>query len=612
MKDAKVIELEEVAIRFSGDSGDGMQLTGTLFSDTSALLGNDISTFPDYPSEIRAPQGTVGGVSGFQVQFGKKKITTPGDLAHVLVAMNPAAVKANAGFMSPGGTIIFDVDSFGEKNLEKAQFKTNDPFGELKLDDYVKVPVPITSMTKESLKDLELDNKSVLRCKNMFALGLICWIFDRPLDYIEGFIQKKFGKKPIIAEANLKVLHDGYNYGMNIQQTTSQYIVHPAPIEKGIYRNINGNLATAWGFIAAAEKSGLQLFIGSYPITPATDVLQALAERKDLGVKSFQAEDEIAGICTSIGAAFAGHLAVTSTSGPGFALKSEALGLSVMAELPIVVVNVQRGGPSTGLPTKTEQSDLLQTLYGRNGESPLVVLAASTPSDCFYYAYLAAKIALERMVPVVLLTDGFLGNGSEPWRVPTMDELPPITPHKATNPELFKAYGRDPKTLAREWAIPGMEGFQHRIGGLEKNIAGGVSHDPDNHQKNSEIRAAKVEKVVEMIPELEVVGDTEGDLLVVGWGGTYGHMISSVRAMQDAGKKVSLAHFNYIKPLPVNTAEVFGKFKKIVVCELNMGQFVSYLRDKVPGYQYLQVNKMKGLPFSVHELVENFEKILEA
>ena len=612
MKDAKVIELEEVAIRFSGDSGDGMQLTGTLFSDTSALLGNDISTFPDYPSEIRAPQGTVGGVSGFQVQFGKKKITTPGDLAHVLVAMNPAAVKANAGFMSPGGTIIFDVDSFGEKNLEKAQFKTNDPFGELKLDDYVKVPVPITSMTKESLKDLELDNKSVLRCKNMFALGLICWIFDRPLDYIEGFIQKKFGKKPIIAEANLKVLHDGYNYGMNIQQTTPQYIVHPAPIEKGIYRNINGNLATAWGLIAAAEKSGLQLFIGSYPITPATDILQALAERKDLGVKSFQAEDEIAGICTSIGAAFAGHLAVTSTSGPGFALKSEALGLSVMAELPIVVVNVQRGGPSTGLPTKTEQSDLLQTLYGRNGESPLVVLAASTPSDCFYYAYLAAKIALERMVPVVLLTDGFLGNGSEPWRVPTMDELPPITPHKATNPELFKAYSRDPKTLAREWAIPGMEGFQHRIGGLEKNIAGGVSHDPDNHQINSEIRAEKVARVVEMIPELEVVGETEGDLLVVGWGGTYGHMISSVRAMLDEGKKVSLAHFNYIKPLPANTAEVFSKFKKIVVCELNMGQFASYLRDKVPGCQYYQVNKMKGLPFSVHELVENFEKILEA
>lgn len=612
MKDAKVIELEEVAIRFSGDSGDGMQLTGTLFSDTSALFGNDISTFPDYPSEIRAPQGTVGGVSGFQVQFGRKKITTPGDLAHVLVAMNPAAVKANAAFMNPGGTIIFDVDSFNDKNLEKAQFKTNDPFAELKLDDYEKIPVPITSLTKESVTGLDLDNKSILRCKNMFALGLICWMFDRPLDYIEKFIQTKFGKKPVIAEANMKVLHAGYNYGMNMQHMTPQYIVHPAPIEKGIYRNINGNNATAWGFVAAAEKAGLELFLGSYPITPATDVLQALSERKDLGVKTFQAEDEIAGICTAIGAAFAGRLAVTSTSGPGFALKSEALGLSVMAELPLVVVNVQRGGPSTGLPTKTEQADLLQTLYGRNGESPVVVIAASTPSDCFYYAYLSAKVALERMVPVVLLTDGFLGNGSEPWRVPLMEELPPITPRIATNPETFKPYSRDPETLAREWAIPGMEGYQHRIGGLEKNLAGAVSHDPDNHQKNSEIRAAKVEKVVEMFPELEVVGEPEGDLLVVGWGGTYGHMISSVKVMQDKGKHVSLAHFNYIKPLPANTAEVFSKFKKIVVCELNLGQFAAYLRDKVPGYTYHQVNKMKGLPFSVNELVENFEKLLEA
>ena len=611
MKDTKVIELEEVAIRFSGDSGDGMQLTGTLFSDTSALFGNDISTFPDYPSEIRAPQGTVGGVSGFQVQFGKKKITTPGDLAHVLVAMNPAALKANAAYMNPGGSIIFDTDMFGEKHLEKAQFKTNDPFAELKLEDYELMPVPITSLTKESLIGLELDNKSILRCKNMFALGLICWMFDRPLDYIENFIQSKFGKKPLIAQSNLIVLHTGYNYGMNMQHLTPQYIVHPAPIEKGIYRNISGNNATAWGFLAAAEKSGLELFIGSYPITPATDILQALAERKDLGVKSFQAEDEIAGICTSIGAAFAGCLAITSTSGPGFALKSEALGLSVMAELPLVVVNVQRGGPSTGMPTKTEQSDLLQTLYGRNGESPLVVLAASTPSDCFYYAYLSAKIALERMVPVVLLTDGFLGNGSEPWRVPTMDELPPITPRKATNAELFKPYSRDPETLAREWAIPGMEGFEHRLGGLEKNAAGGVSQDPDIHQLNSEIRAAKVERVVDMIPELEVEGNPEGDLLVIGWGGTFGHMISSVKAMQDKGKNVSLAHFNYIKPLPKNTAEVLGKFKKIVVCELNMGQFASYLRDKLPQFTYHQVNKMKGLPFSVHELIENFDKLLE-
>lgn len=613
MKDAKVIELEEVAIRFSGDSGDGMQLTGTLFSDTSALFGNDISTFPDYPSEIRAPQGTVGGVSGFQVQFGKKKITTPGDLAHVLVAMNPAALKANAAFLNPAASIIFDVDSFNEKNLEKALYKTKDPFTELKLNDYSLIPVPITSMTKESLKELELDNKSILRCKNMFALGLICWMFDRPLDYIERFIQSKFARKsPLIAEANLTVLHTGYNYGMNLQHMTPQYIVHPAPIEKGIYRNINGNNATAWGFIAAAEKAGLELFIGSYPITPATDVLQALAERKDLGVKSFQAEDEIAGICTTIGAAFAGNLAVTSTSGPGFALKSEALGLSVMAELPIVVVNVQRGGPSTGLPTKTEQSDLLQTLYGRNGESPVVVLAASSPSDCFYYAFLSAKIALERMVPVVLLTDGFLGNGSEPWRVPTMDELPSITPRKAKNPETYLPYNRDPETLAREWAIPGMEGFEHRIGGLEKNNAGGVNQDPDNHQRNSEIREAKVLKVADMIPELEVEGQPEGDLLVIGWGGTFGHMISSVKAMQDAGKRVSLAHFNYIKPLPSNTAEVLSRFKKIVVCELNMGQFASYLRDKLPQFTYHQVNKMKGLPFSVHELVENFDKLLEA
>jgi len=611
MKDVKVIELEEVAIRFSGDSGDGMQLTGTLFSDTSALLGNDISTFPDYPSEIRAPQGTVGGVSGFQVQFGKNKITTPGDLAHVLIAMNPAALKANAAYMNPGGTIIFDTDAFGEKHLEKAQFKTNDPFAELNLVDFELMPVPISSLTKESLKDLELDNKSVLRCKNMFALGLICWMFDRPLDYIEKFINSKFGKKPIIAQANLMVLKSGYNYGMNMQHSTPQYIVHPAPIEKGIYRNISGNTATSWGFLAAAEKSGLELFIGSYPITPATDILQALAERKDLGVKSFQAEDEISGICTAIGAAFAGCLAITSTSGPGFALKSEALGLSVMAELPLVVVNVQRGGPSTGMPTKTEQSDLLQTLYGRNGESPLVVLAASTPSDCFYYAFLAAKIALERMVPVVLLTDGFLGNGTEPWRVPKMDELPPITPHKANNPDLFKPYSRDPETLAREWAIPGMEGFEHRLGGLEKNAAGNISQDPDIHQLNSEIRAAKVEKVVDMIPELEVEGKPEGDLLVIGWGGTFGHMISSVKAMQDKGKNVSLAHFNYIKPLPKNTAEVLGKFKKIVVCELNMGQFASYLRDKLPQYTYHQVNKMKGLPFSVHELIENFDKLLE-
>jgi len=611
MKDAKVIELEEVAIRFSGDSGDGMQLTGTLFSDASALFGNDISTFPDYPSEIRAPQGTVGGVSGFQVQFGGKQVNTPGDYAHVLVAMNPAAVKANAKFMNPGGTIIYDADSFNQKNFDKANFKTEDPFTELDLVDYAKIAVPITSLTRESLKDYGLDNKSVLRSKNMFALGLVCWMFGRPLDYIEGYLKKKFAKKPLVVETNLRVLHDGYNYGMNMQHMTPRYIVHPAAIERGTYRNINGNQATAWGLLAAAEKSGLDLFLGSYPITPATDILSYLSQRKDLGVKTFQAEDEIAGICTAIGAAFAGDLAITTTSGPGFALKSEALGLSVMTELPLVVVNVQRGGPSTGLPTKTEQSDLMQTLYGRNGESPVVVVAASTPSDCFYYAFLAAKIAVERMVPVVLLTDGFLGNGSEPWRVPSMSELPEITPRIAKDKDSFKPYNRDEATFAREWAIPGMEGFQHRVGGLEKNINGAVSHDPENHQLNTEYRAEKVERVAEMLPKLEICGEESGDLLVVSWGGTYGHTLSAVREMTKEGKRVSLAHFNFIKPLPKNTEEVFSKFKKIVVCELNMGQFAGYLRDKVPGFTYHQMNKVKGLPFTVLELKQNFNQLLE-
>ncbi len=611
MKDAKVIELEEVAIRFSGDSGDGMQLTGTLFSDATALSGNDISTFPDYPSEIRAPQGTVGGVSGFQVQFGHKKINTPGDFAHVLVAMNPAAVKANAKFMKPGGTIIYDLDAFNEKNLKKANFKTDDPFAECNLDDYFKIAVPITSLTKEGLADFGLDNKSVLRSKNMFALGLVCWMFNRPLDYIEEFIKGKFGKKPVIAESNIKVLHDGYNYGMNMQHMTPSYLVNPAEIEKGTYRNINGNHATAWGLLAAAEKSGLELFLGSYPITPATDILVALSERKDLGVKTFQAEDEIAGIGSAIGAAFAGDLAVTTTSGPGLALKSEAIGLAVMAELPLVVVNVQRGGPSTGLPTKTEQSDLMQALYGRNGESPVVVLAASTPSDCFYYAFAAAKIALERMVPVILLTDGFLGNGSEPWKVPQMAELPEITPRIAKDPEAFHAYRRDPETLAREWAIPGTAGFEHRIGGLEKSLEGNVSHDPENHHKNSEYREEKVQRIVDMIPDLEVQGDEEGDVLVVSWGGTYGHTVNTVKALRKEGKNVSLAHFNYIKPLPKNTAEVFGKFKKIIVCELNLGQFAGYLRDKMPGFEYHQYNKLKGLPFTVDELKQSIYKLLE-
>ncbi len=611
MKDAKVIKLEEVAIRFSGDSGDGMQLTGTLFSDATALLGNDISTFPDYPSEIRAPQGTVGGVSGFQVQFGEKQVDTPGDYAHILVAMNPAAIKANAKFMNPGGTIIYDTDAFSEKNLKKAGFQTDDPFKETGLEDFYKIAVPVTSLTREGLKDFGLDNKSILRSKNMFALGLVCWMFNRPLDYIEEFLRSKFAKKPVVVDSNIKVLRSGYNYGLNMQHMTPSYLVHPANIEKGTYRNINGNIATAWGLLAASEKSGLELFLGSYPITPATDILAALSQRKDLGVKTYQAEDEIAGVTAAIGAAFAGDLAVTTTSGPGLALKSEAVGLAVMAELPLVIVDVQRGGPSTGLPTKTEQSDLLQALYGRSGESPVVVMAASSPSDCFYFAFQAAKIALERMVPVILLTDGFLGNGSEPWKIPKMAELPSITPRVARNVSSFQAYKRDENTLSREWAWPGMKDFEHRIGGLEKDVSGTVSHVPENHQRNTNIRKEKVQKVADMIPRLEVCGDPDGDILVVGWGGTYGHLLSTVRELREEGVNVSLAHFNYIQPLPGNVPELFSKFKKIVVCELNLGQFASYLRDKVPGFEYQQFNKVKGLPFTVFELKQGIYKLLE-
>lgn len=610
-KDSKVIELDEVAIRFSGDSGDGMQLTGTLFSDATALAGNDISTFPDFPAEIRAPQGTVAGVSGFQVHFGHKRISTPGDKAHVLVAMNPAAIKANAKYLMPGATIIFDVDSFNDKDFEKAGFSTQDPFTELNLNDYVKIPVPVTTLTKEALADSNLDNKSILRCKNMFALGLVTWMFDRPLDKIESALLDKFKKKPALQEPNVKVLHAGYHYGENMQHVAQQYIVPAAEIEKGTYRTISGNKAAAWGLLAAAEKSGVTLFLGSYPITPATDILHTLAECKYLGVKTYQAEDEIAGICTAIGASYAGHLGVTSTSGPGLALKSEAIGLAVMAELPLVIIDVQRGGPSTGLPTKTEQSDLMQALWGRNGECPVVVLASSTPSDCFYYAYMAAKIALERMTPVVFLSDGFLGNGSEPWKIPSMADMPSITTRIAKDASTFKAYRRPDDTLAREWALPGMEGFEHRIGGLEKAENGGVSHDPANHQKMTELRAEKIARCVDLVPDVEVYGAQQGDVLIVGWGGTYGHLVSAARELDAEGKSVGLAHFNYINPLPKNTAEVFAKFNKIVVCELNLGQFVAYLRDKLPQFSYSQCNKVQGLPFTVEEVKKSVYKLLE-
>lgn len=610
-KKSQVIEREEVVIRFSGDSGDGMQLTGMLFSNAAALFGNDLSTFPDFPAEIRAPQGTVGGVSGFQVHLGQSEIFTPGDYADVLVAMNPAAIKANSRWLNDGATVIYDSDSFSDKNILKAGYQ-KDPIAEEKLDKYKTIGAPITTMVKEALKDSGLDPKSILRTKNMFALGMVFFLFDRPLDNTLNYFDEKFGKKPAIAAANKTALKAGYYYAETIEAFSTVYRINPANIEKGTYRSISGNTATAWGFLAASEKSGLDLFIGSYPITPATGILEDLAAAKFLGVKSFQAEDEIAGICTSIGASFAGNLAVTTTSGPGLALKSEAIGLAVMAELPIVIVDVQRGGPSTGLPTKTEQSDLLQALYGRNGECPIVILAASTPSNCFDYAFQAASIAIEHMTPVMLLTDGFIANGSQPWRIPEMKDLPEIKPPIAVpGDKQYLPYQRDNERLRREWAIPGTPGLEHRVGGLEKTIKGTVSYVPENHEHMVKVRADKVARVVEKVPDLQIYGSQTGDLLIVGWGGTYGHLLSATRDLTAAGKKVGLAHFNYINPLPANTADVFKRFKRIVVCELNMGQFANYLRMNFHGILFEQFNKVQGLPFTIREIKRHCNQLFE-
>lgn len=612
---SKTVDVKDVVIRFSGDSGDGMQLTGTLFSDTSALMGNSISTFPDFPSEIRAPQGSLSGVSGFQVHIGAQKVNTPGDYCDTLVAMNPAALKANACWLKPDSTIIVDSDTFNAKGIEKAGFKTDDPIAELGLDGYNIITPPITSMTKEALKDLDIEPKSVSKCKNMFALGICYCLYNRSLEHTEKYLDKKFTKKnPVIAEANRLALNAGFNYASNTHAFANTFDIEPAPLEKGTYRNISGNQATAWGFIAASEKSGRPLFCGSYPITPATAILEELAKRKDMGVKTLQAEDEIAGICTSIGAAYAGSFAVTTTSGPGLSLKSEAIGLAVMTELPLVIVNVQRGGPSTGLPTKTEQSDLYQALWGRNGECPLVVIAASTPSDCFDYAFLSGKIAMEHMTPVMLLTDGFIANGSTPWKIPSMSDYPRINPpivHKAPEGG-YMPYKRDEKRLARSWAIPGTKGLEHRVGGLEKDfLKGSVSHNPENHERMVAIRAEKVARVREFIPKQTVIGDKSGDLLVVGWGGTKGHLISAVNHLIGEGKKVSLCHFNYINPLPKGVREIFGRFKKVVVCELNAGQFANYLRMNFQETDFHQYNKIQGLPFTVSELVAEFNELLK-
>ena len=613
MNENKMEKLDSVVIRFSGDSGDGMQLTGTLFSSLSAILGNEIATFPDYPAEIRAPQGTVSGVSGFQVNVGSG-INTPGDHADVLVVMNPAALQVNKNILKPLGVVIYDADSFGKKDLEKAGFTTDNPFVELGFKDTVQIiPVPLTSLTVKSLEGFGMDMKSMTRSKNMFALGLICWLFNRELDKAQHFLANKFAKKPDLLKANAKVLEDGFNYGHNLHLNISTFTVAKSDqLEKGKYTIISGNKATAFGLIAAAEKSGLQLFLGSYPITPATDILQELAARRDLGVKTFQAEDEIGGICTALGASYAGSLAATSTSGPGLALKSEALGLAVIAELPLVLIDVMRGGPSTGLPTKTEQTDLLQALYGRNGESPLVVMAASSPDDCFYYAYMASKIALENLTPVILLTDAFIGNGASLWKLPKLSDMPEIKPHYAPESlkDNFNGLSRDEQTKIRYWAIPSTEGFEHRVGGLERNYNTGViSTEGANHAKMVATRAFKVQNIAKQLPLLEVEGDASADTLVIGWGSTRGHLQSAVAELNKRGKRTAHLHFNYINPLPSNAEELIRRYKKVIVCELNSGQFAGYLRSKIHGVDFLQVNKIEGQPFSIEELVEHIEKL---
>lgn len=606
--------LDRVVVRFSGDSGDGMQLAGNIFSNVSAGVGNQISTFPDYPAEVRAPQGTLSGVSGFQVHIGKG-VYTPGDKADVLVSMNPAALKQNVKFLKDGGVAIVDIDSFKKADLDKALYTTDEPYKEIGLKGEV-VEVPMTTMVKAALADSGLDLKSVMKCKNMFALGLVCWLFDRPLESALHYLHNKFAKKPAIYEANAKVMQAGYDYGHNIHASVSTYRIESDAIRPGTYTDVNGNTATAWGLILASEKSGLPLFLGSYPITPATDILHELAKRKDLGVKACQMEDEIAGVCSAIGAAFAGNLAVTSTSGPGLALKGEGIGLAVMAELPLVIIDVQRGGPSTGLPTKTEQTDLRQALYGRNGESPLAVVAAASPTDCFNMAFEAARIAVEHMTPVVLLTDGFIANGSSAWRIPEEDEYPAIKPN-FVKPEMleqgWRPYMRNEETEVRYWAIPGTPGFQHRLGGLEKDYnTSAISTDPANHEKMVQARQKKIDLIARNIPDVEVQGNPDADTLLIGWGGTYGHLYTAVEELNNSGKPVAFAHFRYICPLPANTAEVISRYKRVIVAELNNGQFADYLQAKNPMTDIKRINKVQGQPFLVQEIIDGVTKIMEA
>ena len=607
-----ITERESVVVRFSGDSGDGMQLAGNIFSTVSATVGNSISTFPDYPADIRAPQGSLTGVSGFQVHIGASQVYTPGDQCDVLVAMNAAALKTQYRYAKPDATIVIDTDSFGPKDLEKAQFQSEDYLGEMGIDPDRVIACPLSSMVKTCLADTGMDIKSITKCRNMFALGLVCWLFDRDLEVAFNFLKEKFAKKPAIAEANIKVIQAGYDYGHNTHSSaTNVYRIETKNKVPGRYMDITGNKATAYGFIAAAEKAGLKLYLGSYPITPATDVLHELSKHKSLGVTTVQCEDEIAGCASSIGASFAGALAVTSTSGPGMCLKSEAMNLAVIMELPLVILDVQRGGPATGLPTKSEQTDLLQALFGRNGESPMPVIAATSPTDCFEAAYEASKVALEHMTPVILLTDAYVANGSGAFRLPDLNEYPAINPPYV--PEEIKGtwtpYMRK-EDGTRYWAVPGREGFAHILGGLEKDDkTGAISTNPENHDLMTRKRAQKIANIP--VPDLEVLGDTEdAELLIVGFGGTYGHLRAAMDEMRAAGKKVAMTHFRYINPLPKNTDEVLKKYPKVVVAEQNMGQLAGWLRMKVDGFCPEQYNEVKGQPFKVAELVEAFNSII--
>lgn len=614
LQETNVKAIDKVVVRFAGDSGDGMQLAGNIFSNISAEIGDEISTFPDYPAEIRAPQGSLSGVSGYQVSVGKG-VHTPGDEADVLVAMNPAALKTNLRYLKRDGVVVCDVDSFTPANLKKAEYTTDDPVKELGIDPKRIMLVPMTTLLKNTLADSGLDQKAIMKSKNMLALGVICWLFDRPVESVLRKLQNKFAKKPAVYEANAKVLRAGWDYGHNTHSSMPVYRIDTAASRPGTYTDVTGNTATAWGLILASEKSGRPLFLGSYPITPATDILHELAKRKDLGVKAVQMEDEIAGICSAIGASYAGHLAVTSTSGPGLALKSEGIGLAVMAELPLVVIDVQRGGPSTGLPTKTEQTDLMQALYGRNGESPLCVLSAVSPTDCFHMAFEAARIAMEHMTPVILLTDAYIANGSSAWRIPEAGDYPEIHPHMLPQDVLeagWKPFDRDEKNMARYWALPGREGAMHRVGGLEKDYHTSViSTDGANHERMVETRREKIARIADDIPAMEPMFDDDADTILVGWGGTYGHLLTAATELNASGKKVAFWQFRYINPLPKNAIETLGRYKRVIVAELNTGMFADYLQMHLPGKEILRINKVEGQPFLVKEIVDGVTKYME-